>query len=196
MYDANGTTLLGVVGIDMNFSVIRESVLSLRIVEEDGYSYILTPTGDGVAVHPDLELDDVQNILELEDGVDEDEFSALVTRMTENCNGTASYQKNGGTWLLSWEHETISGSGTGDSTSDGGVLSGCSTGGFIIVVTVSEAALLGVREMGGCAIEFSLRTIWGTVCWCLCFLCRTGSYCHENEGVLRATRFLEGCGGD
>ncbi|CBJ25694.1 ATP-binding region, ATPase-like [Ectocarpus siliculosus] len=144
VYDANGTTLLGVVGIDMNFSVIRESVLSLRIVEEDGYAYILTPTGDGVVVHPDLELDDVQNILELEDGVDEDEFSALVTRMTENCDGTASYQKNGGTWLLSWEHETISGSGTGNSSSDGGVLSVCSTGGFIIVVTVSEAALLGV----------------------------------------------------
>ncbi|CAM9362022.1 unnamed protein product [Ectocarpus fasciculatus] len=144
VYDANGTTLLGVVGIDMDFSVIEESILSLRVVEEDGYSYILTPTGEGVAVHPDLDLDDVQNILELEDGVDEDEFSALVSRMTKNCSGSESYQKNGGTWLLSWEHETISGSGTGDSSSDGGVLSVCSTGGFIIVVTVSEAALLGV----------------------------------------------------
>lgn len=135
----------------MNFSVIEESVLSLRIVEQGGYSYILTPTGEGVAVHPDLDLDDVQNILELEDGVDEDEFSALVTNMTKHCSGSGTYKKNGATWLLSWQHEAVSGSGTGDSSSDDGVLSLCSTDGFIIVVTVSEAALLGVRDMDGCA---------------------------------------------
>lgn len=149
MYAADGTTLLGVVGIDMDFTVIEESILSLRVLDEEGYAYLLAPTGT-VAVHPALDPANAQNIVDLEVGVDEDEFNDVVALMTEQCKGSAAYKKNGGTWLVSWEHESISGSGasTGDvvSDDDGDVASVCSTGGFIVVVTVSEAALLRVRE--------------------------------------------------
>lgn len=147
VYAADGTTLLGVVGIDMDFTVIEASILGLRVVGGEGYAYLLAPAGGVVAIHPDLDPADAQNILDLEVGVDEDEFGDVVTRMTEQCNGSATYQKNGGTWLVSWEHEKISGSGTGGGSDvDGGVSSVCSTGGFIVVVTVSEAALLRVRD--------------------------------------------------
>lgn len=150
MYATDGATLLGVVGIDMDFKVIEASILSLRVVGEEGYAYILAPAGGTVAVHPELDPADAQNIIDLENGVDEDEFGDVVTRMTEQCNGSATYQKNGGTWLISWEHEKISGSGirgvsSDDNGDDGDVASVCSTGGFIIVVTVSEAVLLQVK---------------------------------------------------
>lgn len=142
VYAADGATLFGVVGIDMDFTVIEESILGLRVVGEEGYAYLLTPTADGVAVHPGLDPADVPSILDLEDGVDEDEFGEVLAQMTEECSGSASYQKNGATWLISWEHEKVSLSGIGGSS---GVSSVCSTGGFIVAVTVSEAALLGVR---------------------------------------------------
>lgn len=146
VYAADGATILGVVGIDMDFAIIEASILGLRVAGEEGYAYLLTPTADGVAVHPGLDPADVPSILDLEDGVDEEEFGAVLTRMAEECSGSASYQKNGGTWLISWEHEKVSRSGVGGGGSDAGVSSVCSTGGFVVAVTVGEAALLGVRD--------------------------------------------------
>ncbi|CAM9127088.1 unnamed protein product [Scytosiphon promiscuus] len=136
----NGTTFLGVVGIDMNFTVIDQSIVSLRVVDEEGYAYLLAPTGV-VAAHPDLDPADTPSILDLEPGVDEREFSSLLARMIEECGGTASYQKNGNPWLISWKHETASASFDTGVSSDGASV-GCP--GFIVVVTVSEATLLGV----------------------------------------------------
>lgn len=145
MYAADGSTLLGVVGIDMDFAVIEASILGLRVAGQEGYAYLLTPTADGVAVHPGLDPADVPGILDLEAGVDEEEFGNVLARMAEECSGSASYRNSGGTWLISWEHETASRSGVGGG-SDGGASSVCSTGGFVVAVTVSEAALLGVRD--------------------------------------------------
>lgn len=175
VYAADGTTLLGVVGIDMDFSVIEESILSLRVLDEEGYAYLLAPTGGAVAVHPELDPADTQNIVDLEVGVDEGEFGEVVARMTEQCKGSTAYEKNGGTWLVSWEHEKISGSGAGDvvSDDDGGVASVCSTGGFIVVVTISEAALLRVSEReresnGVIVVWFVLPTMREDGVWCVC----------------------------
>lgn len=154
VYATDGATLLGVVGIDMNFASIESSILSLRIMGDEGYAYLLTPRGGEVAAHPLLNvLDGIQNIVDLEPGVDRDEFSVLVKQMTEECWGSASYEKSGKTWLVSWEHETASGSGAGaatDSGGDGSSSLACSTGGFIVAVTVSEDALLGVSAIFLC----------------------------------------------
>lgn len=150
VYAANGSTLLGVVGADMDFSSIENSIVSLRVVGDEGYAYLVTPTGGEVAAHPALNvLDGVQDIVDLEVGVDEDEFRIVVARMTEECSGSASYEKSGDTWLVSWAHETASGSGaastaTGDAASNSFA---CQTGGYIIAVTVSESALLEVKRL-------------------------------------------------
>lgn len=148
VYAADGTTLLGVVGIDMDFTAIETSILGLRVANEEGYAYLLTPTADGVAVHPGLDPAAVPTIFDLEDGVDKDEFGSVLTRMAEECSGSASYEKKGGTWLISWEHEKVTRSGIVGGGSDGGVSSVCPTGGFIVAVTISEAVLLGVRGGG------------------------------------------------
>ncbi|CAM9357367.1 unnamed protein product, partial [Hapterophycus canaliculatus] len=136
----NGTTLLGVVGMDMDFTVIERSIVSLRVLDGEGYAYLLAPTGV-VAAHPDLDPAEAQGIRDLESGVDEDEFDSLLARMIEKCSGSASYRKNGESWLTSWKHETASGSSESVVANDG-AFSGCP--GFIVVVTVSEGTLLGV----------------------------------------------------
>ena len=151
VYATDGATLLGVVGIDMDFTLIETSILSLRIMGDEGYAYLLTPKGGKVAVHPLLDvLDGIQNVVDLEPGVDRDDFGLVVARMTEECSGSSSYQKSGETWLVSWEHETVSRSGASAATDGGGggsSFSACSTGGFIVAVTVSEASLLGVSSL-------------------------------------------------
>lgn len=159
VYAADRSTLLGVVGIDMDFEAVEASILGLRVAGEEGYAYLLTPMGGGVAVHPDTsELEEIKDIFDLETGVDENEFGSIVVHMAEKCAGSSSYQKKGERWLLSWDHETASRSGTTEKTDkidpSGGPT--CSTGGFIIVVTVSEAALL----------EVSVIEVKGSVGWC------------------------------
>lgn len=167
----NGTELLGVVGIDMDFTVIDRSIVSLRVVDEEGYAYLLAPTGV-VAAHPDLDPADDQSILDLEPGVDEDEFGTLLAGMIEECSGTGSYQKDGESWLISWKHETASGSGA-SGVSDDNASEGCQ--GFIVVVTVSEATLLGVRKMDGsftdrttcpgACVDVTASCLWPDKCW-------------------------------
>lgn len=177
VYATDGATLLGVVGIDMDFALIEASILGLRIMGDEGYAYLLTPTGGEVAAHPRLDvLDGIKNIADLEPGVDKDEFGLLVERMTKDCAGSASYQKSGETWLVSWEHETVSRSGADAATDSGGgsSFSSCSTGGFIVAVTVSEGTLLGVSSFRYrdksevrrvCLCEYVLSFSLSPFCW-------------------------------
>ena len=140
VYDISDTTLLlGVVGIDMDFTEIDDSINDLTVVGDEGYAYLLAPGGEGeVAVHKDLLKDGgKQYITDLESGVDAEEFGAIAMMMSENCDGFETYSKDGSTWLLSWRHETASG-----SNADG--IEICGDGGFIAVVTVDEATLLEV----------------------------------------------------
>lgn len=134
VYDTNWE-LLGVVGITMNFSAIEDSILGFRVVQDEGYAYVLAPNSDGgVAVHRNMDhLGDPQNILSLETDVNHTEFGALVDKMNTQCSGSDSYMKNGEVvWLLSWKRENASNS-----------TDGCE-GGFIVVVTVQEDVLLKV----------------------------------------------------
>lgn len=135
----NPTLLLGVVGLDMDFTDVESSINGLKVIGHDGYAYLLAPGGTGeVAVHYNLgAYDGTQYIIDLESGVDDKEFGDLVARMSDECTGSEKYSKDGGTWVLSWKHETVSGSGAYDSD-------GCGDNGFIAVVTVSESVLLKV----------------------------------------------------
>ena len=140
VYDGtDATLLLGVVGMDVDLSDIENSIKELDLIGDEGYAYLLAPGGGGeVAVHKDLQtLDGTQLITELETGVDAEEFSAVVTKMTQECSGFETYSRDGSTWMMAWSHETVSNSGAGESDV-------CSSGGFIAVVTVSEAVLLEV----------------------------------------------------
>lgn len=141
VYDpTNSTLLMGVVGLDMNFTDIEASIDDLTIIDDDdGYAYLLAPGGEGeVAVHFKLDYSGgTQFIVDLEEGVDEDEFGDIVVKMSEECTGVETYSKNDDTWILSWKHETVSGADSYESDS-------CGDGGFIAVVTVKESALLKV----------------------------------------------------
>ncbi|CAN0322734.1 unnamed protein product, partial [Laminaria digitata] len=139
VYDgADATLLLGVVGMDVDLSDIENSIKDLDLIGDEGYAYLLAPGGEGeVAVHKDLQtLDGTQYITELESGVDAEEFGAIVTLMSEECEGFETYSRDGSTWMLAWRHDSATGSGAGES----GVI--CSSGGFIAVVAVSESVLL------------------------------------------------------
>lgn len=142
VYNSTTTTLMGVVGIDVDLSDIQESIVSLTIIDDDsnndenGYAYLLAPGGTGeVIVHRDLDLnEDEQFIIDLEEGVDEDEFDNIVSQISMKCDGSGTYLKNGKMWLLAWEHEAASVADVEDGGCDG----------YAIVVTVSESALLEV----------------------------------------------------
>lgn len=120
----------------MDFSTIRESIMSFRVFGEKGYAYVLAPNSGGdVTVHRDLvdEVGDGQNILSVEKGVDGEEFGGLVDDMYANCRGWRRYKKNGkDSWILAWDHENAT-----SSTYE------CE-GGFIVVLTVEEDVLLEV----------------------------------------------------
>eukprot|EP00903_Cladosiphon_okamuranus_P005644 g5610.t1 len=81
VYASDGATLLGVVGIDMEFTVIETSILGLRVAGEEGYAYLLTPIADGGPDHPGLNPADVLTIYDLDDGVERDELGSVLTRM-------------------------------------------------------------------------------------------------------------------
>lgn len=141
VYSSNNDMLLmGVVGLDMDFTDIEASIDDLTIIGDDeGYAYLLAPGGEGeVSVHPKLNYSGgIQLIIDLEEGVDEEEFGDIVTKMSEECSGVETYSKHDDTWILSWKHETVSGGGSYGSDN-------CGDGGFIAVVTVKESALLKV----------------------------------------------------
>ncbi|CAB1113047.1 unnamed protein product [Ectocarpus sp. CCAP 1310/34] len=138
-------TVAGVVGLDINTTNIESSIKDLKVIDDDGYAYLLAPGGDGqVAVHRDLlGYGGVTYILDLEFGDDADEsgeeesqFLDLVTEISATCSGSAEYSRDGSTWILAWKHETVSGAGASTASDD------CGDGGFIAVVTVSESVLL------------------------------------------------------
>ena len=137
--------LLGVVGLDIDGGGIRDWILDLQVIEDQGYAYLLAPGGLGqVAFHKDLKDYEIfQDILDLEEGFGDNEeekaaFEALVAEMSEQCRGTEEYEMGGEKWILAWKHETVSGEGASGSDDD------CGAGGFIAVVTVGEDVLLEV----------------------------------------------------
>lgn len=147
VYDGDDTTQpLGVVGIDLDFSDIEQSINGLKVVDDEGYAFLLAPGGTGeVVVHKDLSTveEDAVYITELESGVDREEFNLIVAMMDRDCSGNATYSKNEATWILAWKHETASSSGEADGS---GV---CGSGGYVTVVTVSKDALLEVSTTCG-----------------------------------------------
>lgn len=139
-------TILGVVGLDMDFTDFDASIKDLTVTSNEGYAYLLAPGGEGqVAVHRNLkDYSGNQYIFELEErfGDNEEEkaaFEVLVAAMSGSCEGAEEYDMGGEKWILAWRHETITGAGVSESDD-------CGEGGFIVVVTVSEAALLDVSE--------------------------------------------------
>lgn len=148
--------LLGVVAVDMDFQGIEASITELTVTDEEGYAYLLASGGEGeVAAHRNMKkLDDTQYIFDLEklygDNEEEKEaFRVLVTSMSDSCEGAEEYEMGGETWILAWKHETNSGAGASESED-------CGEGGFIVVVTVSEAALLDVSE----ALKHPISCSW------------------------------------
>lgn len=165
MFNSTDGTTLGVVGLDIDSGVIESSIKSLAVIGDEGYAYLLAPGGEGqVAVHRNLlDYGREQFISELEEGFDsssEEEkgaFDALVARMSSGaeCEGSAEYGMGGGTWILAWKHETVSGAGTLGSDD-------CGDGGFVAVVTVSEAILLEVRCARG--VQLGAHTVVEIFC--------------------------------
>lgn len=140
VYHSSDGSLLGVAAIDIDISDIESSVLDLRVLDDEGYAYLLARGDEGyVTVHSDLDHSGNETtIVDLEVGLDEEDFGGLLTNITDNCSGSDTYTKDGDTWFLSWEHETA----TSLSEEEGGL--GCA-GGFVAVVTVAEDSLLEVR---------------------------------------------------
>ncbi|CAM9313400.1 unnamed protein product, partial [Laminaria digitata] len=142
VYDSSidATLLLGVVGMDVDLSDIENSIKDLDLIDDEGHAYLLAPGGQGeVAVHKDLQtLDGTQYITELESGVDAEEFGAIVTKMSEECEGFESYSRDGDTWILAWKHETVTTAGAGGGSGS----DVCSRASFIAVVAVCEPVLL------------------------------------------------------
>lgn len=142
VFDAVDTPLLlGVVGIDLEFTDIEQSINDLKVVDDEGYAFLLAPGGKGeVAVHKDRPALDREtvSITELEPGVEPEELNVIVATMNSECSGSATYSKNEVTWILAWSHESASESGTANGN---GV---CGNGGYMTVVTVSKDALLEV----------------------------------------------------
>lgn len=137
VFDSAGAVVLGVAGLDIEVDGIETSIEDVRVIGEEGYAYVLAPGGEGqVAFHRDLSGKEEEYVFTLEGGVDEDEFRGILDMMNEECAGSSAYLNDGETWLLSWNHETTS---TGSSSAS------CVADGFIVVVTVSESALLEVR---------------------------------------------------
>eukprot|EP00752_Nemacystus_decipiens_P005758 g5207.t1 len=145
VFNAAGT-VLGVVGLDMDFDPIEASIKDLTVTGDEGYAYLLAPGGKGqVAVHRNLkEYSEEQYIVDLEEGFGDNEeekeaFEALVVEMSESCDGAREYEMGGETWILAWEHEAVSGAASVESGSGD-----CGAGGYIVVVTVGEDVLLEV----------------------------------------------------
>lgn len=138
--------LLGVVGLDVNSSDIESTIKHLTIIDGEGYAYLLAPGGEGqVAVHNSLEdYGQEQYVYDLE-SVDVEAFEPILTEMNEKCSGSDDYQMHGETWLLAWNHETVSSSSTVAAATSGTDADEVCDG-FIVVVTVRESALLEVSD--------------------------------------------------
>ncbi|CAM9102277.1 unnamed protein product [Ectocarpus fasciculatus] len=132
--------ILGVVGLDVNSSDIESTIKDLTIVDGEGYAYLLAPGGLGqVAVHNSLDYSTTQSLHELE-SITTEELETILPKMIESCSGSLKYTMDGETWLLAWNHETVSSSSAVAASTSGTDAQVCD--GFIVVVTVSESALL------------------------------------------------------
>lgn len=152
VYDsADPTLLLGVAGIDMDITDIENSVNNLAVIGDKGLAYLLAPGTTGeVAVHHDLNsVAGTQYIIDLESGVDEEEYRGILARMSQECIGSETYSNGGDTWLMSWAHETASSVSVGSGGVD------CAAG-YIVVVTVGESSLLEV-SFNSRPSDYSLR---------------------------------------
>ncbi len=131
----------GVVGVDIDAEAIKDSILGLTVIGEEGYAYLLAQGSEDVFIHQEVDnYDEVQKIVDLEP-VDEGEFERVRDTMNMACNGTMLYDKGGEEWLLSWSHTSVS----NPFSSEEGSEEACAAG-FVVVVTVSKAALLEVSE--------------------------------------------------
>ena len=143
VFNPTGDTHLGVVGLDINFEGTKDWIADLTVVGNEGYAYLLAPGDEGqMAIHEKMDnYDEDVTVYDLEtelgDGEEEEAFKALVTQMSEECEGAEEYDMGGAKWILAWKHETVSMSGDGTD---------CGSGGFIAVVTVAEDGLLEVGE--------------------------------------------------
>ena len=154
VFDAVDTTLLlGVVGMDVDFTDIEQSINDLKVVDDEGYAFLLAPGAEEVAVHKDLpKRGEPVRLTDLESEVDPEEMNLIVAAMKRDCSGTATYSKNEATWILAWNRETVSAPGVTDGS---GI---CGYRGFVAVVTVSKDALLEVSTTYLCQtrIEFDM----------------------------------------
>ena len=133
--------LLGVAAIDIEYTDIEQVVEAYKIVEDEGYTYLLASGSSGeVLAHVNHSSWTTEYIADIEAGVDKAVLGALVTRMSTESSGNDFYSKAGKTWLLSWKHmKTRIPSLTGEQPPDD------SSEGVIAVSTVSETAFLLVR---------------------------------------------------
>lgn len=149
----NGTAdlTLGVVGIDMDITDVRESIEDFTVIGDDGYAYLLAPAveeGVFVAIHRDLNYSgDPEKIGNIEfsncTSCDEEkeDFEAIISRISEstNCTDYEEYSRNGDTWILAWARENV-------STVHASGNDSCDGGSFMTVITVQEDVLLKVRS--------------------------------------------------
>ncbi len=141
------------VGLDIDFEGTKDWIVDLRVIGDEGYAYLLAPGDEGqLAISEGIDnYDEDFSVYDLEtgltDGEEKESFTALVARMSAECEGAEEYEKGGAKWILAWAHETAS---SGDGTD-------CGSGGFITAVTVAEDVLL---KVGG---EERTRESWVTV---------------------------------
>lgn len=135
--DGTGGVVLGVIGIDMNFDQIEQSIIDFSVTDDEGYAFLLAAEDGTVAVHEELEaLGGLQTIYDVERDLDEDNFEDVLANITEQCRGLTTYERDGELWIISWEHELVAGS---SSAAD------LCVDGFVVGITVSEAAIYKVR---------------------------------------------------
>lgn len=148
----NGSSsgVLGVVGIDMDFGEVEESIESLRVLDDEGYAYLLTPGDEGsVAAHKNLRpFGGIQTIFDVEEDLDEASFGEILTRIAGECSGNATYVMGDDDWILSWEHERVTGWSSLESANGPGESDAACVEGFAVVVTVSKSAFLSVSAWG------------------------------------------------
>ena len=144
-----GDILLGVVGIDINFEGAKDWIVNTRVIDNEGYAYLLAPKGEvegegQMAIHRNIDNYDEDEPVtasltvydletKLRDGEEEGAFRTLVATMEKECQGYGEYDMGGAKWILAWEHEKVTTASSGDDC-----------GGFIAVVTVAEDVLLEV----------------------------------------------------
>lgn len=152
VFDVDGSSLLGVAAIDLDYTDVDLRVGGYGVIGDEGYTYLIAPGSDGeVLVHKNSSSYGTWYIEDIEDGVSRAELGALVTRMNDEDSGNDSYSKNGKTWMISWKHmdTRIPSATTGESVNN-------PDQGFIAATTVSEAAALEVKAGAFVAVVLNI----------------------------------------